>query len=125
MIVHLGQLCRNFGNVLTHFFQMMDRRMESNKKTELCLMSKILCEVCNKHFKTKSTLRQHIQTSHKGLKYSCDLCEYQATQKGSLKTHIQSVHEKIKYSCDQCEYQATQQGNLKTHIKSVHEKTRG
>ena len=89
-IFPLGRYHLNQGNFLSHYFHMTEERMES----ELTSVSKILCKVCNRHFKTKSKLKQHVQASHMGVKYSCNLCEYQATTQGSLKTHIQSVHEK-------------------------------
>ena len=103
---------------------MTDIRMEFEKEVALNSVSTILCGVCNKHFKTKSMLKQHFQSVHEKIKYSCNICEYQATTKGSLKKHIHSVHEKIKYPCNLCEYQATRRGSLKNHIQSVHEKIR-
>ena len=81
--------------------------MESEKEVKQCSVSQIVCEVCHGHFKTKRRLKQHVQTSHQGLRYSCNMCEYQATREGHLKTHIQSVHEKIKYSCNLCDHQAS------------------
>ena len=74
--------------------------MESEKEIDVCSVARILCEVCKKHFKTKSKLKQHTQTLHKGLRFSCNQCVYQATTQGSLKRHIQSVHEKIRKSND-------------------------
>ena len=88
-----------------------------------------VCEICRKHFKSKSLLKKHIKAVHQEIKYPCTQCEYRASTKGnlkshirSLKTHIESVHEKVKYPCDQCEYKATTKGSLKKHIKSIHEK---
>ena len=53
-----------------------------------------------------------------GVKFSCNLCDKQFTQKISLKRHIQSEHEGIKYACNQCNKQFTQQGSLTTHVKN-------
>ena len=79
---------------------MKNKGTDSEKEIELSSASKILCEICNKHFKTKSKLKQHTQTLHKGLRFSCNQCVYQATTQGSLKRHIKSVHEKIRKSND-------------------------
>ena len=50
----------------------------------------------------------------------CPYCEHQGTVKSSLKNHIDSVHDGIKFKCSQCEHQASQKSNLKIHIDSVH-----
>ena len=81
---------------MTQYFHMTDIRMEFEKEVALNSVSTILCGVCNKHFKTKSMLKQHFQSVHEKIKYSCNICEYQATQQGNLKKHIRSIHEKIK-----------------------------
>ena len=73
------------------------------------------CEICGKHYKSKSYLKIHVQAEHVLIRYSCSQCDQRFTQKVNLKSHIQSVHEKIKYTCDRCDQQFTQQGNLKTH----------
>ena len=80
------------------------------------------CDICQKHYKTKRNLVNHIQSAHKGIKYPCNLCEYKATSQGHRKRHIESVHQKIKHPCNICDYTATDKRFLKKHIESVHEK---
>ena len=63
-------------------------------KTTIFLVKKS-CDICKKVFKSKVSLRNHIQI-HKEIKYPCTQCEYKATQKGHLKKHIHSFHEKSK-----------------------------
>jgi len=79
------------------------------------------CDQCQNQFKTKGSLKIHIQAKHDGIKYACNQCDHQSTRQDYLRVHIQSKHEGIKYACSQCEYQATQQGSLKIHIQSKHE----
>ena len=79
-----------------------DVKTEIKKNTQLVNIS---CEICLKSFKTKSALRNHVQSVHKETKH--------------LKTHIQSVHEAVKYSCTQCDFQATTQSNLQKHSQKV------
>ena len=44
-----------------------------------------------------------------------------AAQKGSMKTHLDSKHKGIKYNCDQCDFKASAAGWLKRHRASQHE----
>ena len=47
------------------------------------------------------------------IKHFCDHCEKCFKSKYSLKTHLQSKHEgDVKYACNQCDYEASTQGNL-------------
>ena len=82
------------------------------------------CEQCGTKYTQKSTLKNHIQSIHEGVKYACNQCDYQYTKQQHLKTHIQSKHEGVRYPCNQCNYQATEKSHLKSHIKSVHEGVR-
>jgi uncharacterized Zn-finger protein len=55
------------------------------------------CDICNSTFKTKGTLKRHMQSAHEGKErkksFQCNMCEDSFTQKGSLNMHIASVHE--------------------------------
>ena len=107
-------------NINLEYFE-EDVKIEIDDKPGLDVV-KPVCDICKKYFKSKSVLRNHISSVHKGIKYPCNQCAYKATEKGSLKKHIESVHEKVKHPCDQCGKQFTQQGNQKRHVESVHEK---
>ena len=47
--------------------------------------------------------------------------DYRATKKGHQKEHVESTHEGVRYSCDQCDYRDTTNGHLKEHVESIHE----
>ena len=68
-IFPLGRYHLNQGNFLSHYFHMTEERMES----ELTSVSKILCKVCNRHFKTKKILKQQLQTSTLSFKFKLPL----------------------------------------------------
>lgn len=51
-----------------------------------------MCEFCQKSFKLKSNLQEHLRI-HTGEKpYECDQCEYKFTSCGSLKHHVLKYH---------------------------------
>jgi len=51
-----------------------------------------LCEICNKEFKTKQSLKVHTQAIHEGIKYNCEFCPHSATTQSNLKVHVQKKH---------------------------------
>ena len=51
-----------------------------------------LCEICNKEFKTKQSLKVHKQAIHEGVKFNCEFCSHSATTKSNLKVHVQKKH---------------------------------
>ena len=79
------------------------------------------CNQCANQFTHMRSLRKHIRSKHEGVKYECDQCDYQASFKSTLTIHIQSKHEGVKYACAQCDYQASLKGSLTSHIQSKHE----
>ena len=95
-----------------------------------------------------TTLKSHIDSVHKGIKYRCELCDYEtgdihllkyhkkakhggifkctkcdftASSDYDLRIHSHTVHKETKLSCDYCEYTATLPNSLKRHVQSVHE----
>ena len=81
------------------------------------------CEICSSIFKTKETLKRHLQTVHEGKKpYKCDICDSSFSEKAKLKAHISIVHEgKKPFQCNICDASFTTKQNLNMHIASVHE----
>ena len=70
-------------------------------------------------------LKKHNNGVHEGLKpYKCDICNKYWAQKKSLKRHINNDHgpkkEVKELKCDFCEKTFTQEGFLKRHLKRFH-----
>ena len=66
------------------------QNVESVKKqmnSEFCK-----CDLCNKTFTQKSSLKRHISSVHEGIKHKCHLCNKMLSRKGLL-NHIMTVHE--------------------------------
>ena len=62
------------------------------------------CDICDKSFKLKIKLKEHIKSLHQDYKHPCDQCEYTTTEKGNLKRHMRTKHEGVRYNCDECSY---------------------
>ena len=80
----------------------------------------LVCNMCDKKFKTISSLAAHKSNIRSKRRFKCEFCEYQATTKGSLKGHTSSKHENKRYECPACVYKATSKSNLGRHVKSKH-----
>ena len=110
------------------------------------------CGQCGKTFCNSSAVRKHVKTIHEGFKFKCDLCQkefrsssslynhrlgvhrcqecnFDFTEKGSLKRHLQNIHLGNRSKCQNSESVACSYCGkgfltdtmLKRHVKSVHE----
>jgi len=79
------------------------------------------CTQCNKMFRCKSNLKQHMMTHTKEKPYPCEVCDKKFSAKSSLKRHMR-VHSGEKYFfCKECGKAFMLESSLKSHTK-VHEK---
>jgi uncharacterized Zn-finger protein len=53
----------------------------------------IMC--CNRQFKQRIRLVEHVKTAHLGLKHNCELCNKKFESKSYLMKHM-AVHESLK-----------------------------
>ena len=77
------------------------------------------CLMCNKTYKFKSKLKEHIQRAHEQLKQnSCSKCSKAYKLKSNLQEHIQLVNEKLRpFSCDVCDKTFQRSYLQKIHIR--------
>ncbi|XP_022199983.2 zinc finger protein 652-A [Nilaparvata lugens] len=78
------------------------------------------CTDCGKKFSSRSCLKLHVDSLHKGLKYDCTVCGKSFTQKGHLNIHVESIHNRVKFDCHMCSRVFSQKSTLKVHVDSVH-----
>ena len=52
----------------------------------------IKCEECNKTFKFRGTLINHINGEHNNVRFNCEICGKKFKRKEQLKGHIQNIH---------------------------------
>lgn len=79
------------------------------------------CDICTKEFKTNRQMKEHLLTSHVGIKpYKCEHCNKFFARKYHLERHV-VVHTGIKeYQCEYCGKHFCTKGNLLAHVRRVH-----
>ena len=74
-----------------------------------------VCSICDKRFKCRSAMAQHVRT-HTGEKlFSCEFCGKQFGRNSYLVLHRRGHTGEKPYKCDQCDYATTGSGSLKIH----------
>lgn len=73
------------------------------------------CDICEKNYKSKSILNQHIKKYHSGadLSATCDICGKTYANKYILKTHINNIHNNNKEQTEEEEQHEEQQPERK------------
>ncbi|XP_059175796.1 zinc finger protein 62-like [Physella acuta] len=75
------------------------------------------CELCDKSFKLKRSLRLHKRSHVKELFHKCDKCNYQTHSKYQLRSH-EVYHSNVKpYKCRSCDYSCFHLNKLNSHVK--------
>ena len=101
---------------------MSDIFISKNQVSKMSTLREFKCSYdgCDKEYKLKGNLKQHIKAVHDKIKdFECDKCEFKCSANSHLKTHIKMVHDKIKdIECDKCDYKCSSNSDLKKHIKT-------
>ena len=79
------------------------------------------CQECDFVARSQGTLFRHIQSVHRGVRFTCEYCDFVTIDKGSLKRHVNGQHKGLKHKCDFCDYENAQIGNVKKHIQTKHQ----
>ncbi|RXG67190.1 Zinc finger protein 26 [Armadillidium vulgare] len=81
---------------------------------------KFTCNECDKMFKRKKELLQHMITHNGERKYCCPYCDYKSKRNPDLRVHMRKHTEDISYVCEVCGLRFFQiklfQQHKKTHI---------
>ena len=84
--------------------------------------NKYFCAICNKGFKKKNTMFQHIKNIHENNRPYCIICFRSFSKQSDLDDHIEKVHDKKKPFCEFCSKSYSSKNELDYHIARVHEK---
>merc|ERR1712150_343529 len=106
----------------TYYGDKYSEQLGTNPENYHAGKKKYACNQCERSYREKKNLNQHIWPAHENRKFGCLLCAYQAPQNSNLKRRIEAVHEKVKYPCHLCSYEASIKSDLKKHITTVHQK---
>lgn len=80
------------------------------------------CQYCEKLFKTRSNLNQHVRT-HLGAIFKCDKCDKNFTESG-YRYHLLTHRQEKPFSCHICAKSFVQNKLLQKHISSCHSEVR-
>ena len=97
------------GEMAKHFFEVhniMDQGYE--------------CTECGAKAKERNLLVEHVNITHRQLKFCCDLCDYQTQYRNRIKSHKVSVHRVGGIPCASCLYVAPEIWVLTQHRRAIH-----
>ncbi|XP_050078604.1 transcription factor grauzone-like [Anopheles maculipalpis] len=83
-------------------------------------LGSIRCEICQKSYKTKRYLQQHMTESHSPAEdrpFKCTECHMSYSKEHLLRAHMQRH---VKQQCPVCQKILSNQNSLKVHIAQVH-----
>ena len=108
--LNLGETCGSFDN------------LGLNKHTVTAywnvLVKPFSCKICGSSFKTKSRLREHIDTHNTTKLFNCEVCHKSFKSEKALRDH--SVRHTDKYACLDCGLKCSSGSNLRDHVTRVH-----
>ena len=104
-----GFVCRSKHSLQSHFIRKHTDSYEHN------------CQFCEKKFKVKGDLTNHVRFHHKEKPINCDVCGKLCQNTGSLYVHQKWAHYKPKYECRICKRRMVTQENLDQHLITQHE----
>ncbi|XP_053671589.1 zinc finger protein 75A-like [Anopheles nili] len=74
------------------------------------------CEMCDKTFRRKSNLIDHLRLHAQLKMYACDYCNKRFVQSGNLKAHLRTHTAEKPFQCNMCDKAYSQSSALKTHM---------
>ena len=83
----------------------------------------LICEICDKEFKSNNGLKYHFNTFHKLMKeHQCNICQQKFKLQSQLTSHVKITHEnqKKEHECEICEKIFITKQKLKIHYQNVH-----
>lgn len=97
-------------------FSLKDARKHMKKAHSV--LGYIVC--CNRQFKQRIRLIEHVRTVHFGETYQCSQCNKSFESKGYLVKHM-AVHAETKiFECDFCGKNYAQKFQIRCHLQAVH-----
>ena len=54
--------------------------------------NKFVCKQCDKEYKSKGALTNHVNEEHNNVRFNCDVCNMKFKQQEHLKKHVQNIH---------------------------------
>lgn len=89
-------------------------------RKHLDINTRVECTICSKSL-LKHSLSRHM-LSHRGYTIKCPTCDRMFKQRSTLRQHMRIHDEKRKYKCEVCGVGFNRLDNLRKHKKAVHQK---
>ncbi|KAF4117377.1 zinc finger protein 600 [Onychostoma macrolepis] len=83
-----------------------------SRRKEFC------CNLCDKKFSTKMTMRRHMGIHEGDKPFKCPHCHYCARLKASLIQHLRVHTGEKPYKCSQCSYASIDRSSLRRHLRT-------
>ena len=68
------------------------------------------CKKCDKTFKGRTSIYEHMKKIHKSIKFKCNECNLELRGSSSIRRHIRKYHENIK-RCHHCDYKCAERSS--------------
>ena len=111
---------RNHSNIVPindrSYIKLLNYELETN---DVQTMNEENSFISENQSREEEPMVKHIQSIHRGGKFSCDQCGKEFKRKDHLNTHILSVHQGVKFKCYLCSKDFSRQDSLDIHIQSV------
>jgi uncharacterized Zn-finger protein len=78
------------------------------------------CDICNKTYKTKESLYDHLKVHQGRFDHACDLCDNAYVRKDKLIRHRLKKHNIKEYKCTECPLEFAKLTELKQHHQEEH-----
>ena len=79
------------------------------------------CDQCDFIGKYRASVRKHVNTVHKKIKFNCDACDKVFASNDSLKDHKDAAHNDLSFTCSECGDIFKNKINLRKHKRYKHE----
>ncbi|XP_076807310.1 uncharacterized protein LOC143450588 [Clavelina lepadiformis] len=76
------------------------------------------CNFCDRSFKYKRNLKDHLRTHTGERRYQCDVGHKSFIQNGNFQTHMRTHTGERTYKCDVCDKLFSVSSSLKTHMRT-------
>ncbi|XP_045770293.1 zinc finger protein 271-like isoform X2 [Maniola jurtina] len=81
--------------------------------------NRLICDICHRTSKDKTSLVHHIMRAHTGEKpYSCAHCQYKCVNKGYLRSHMKTHTGEKSFTCDICKKKFANKTALIIHMRT-------
>ncbi|XP_058795961.1 zinc finger Y-chromosomal protein-like [Phymastichus coffea] len=80
------------------------------------------CEKCDKTFKLKRYLSEHMARECGSLQFKCNYCDFKSKYRKSLTNHVKNRHERddsVSFDCQKCGKIYRTKGALKKHVDTI------